>query len=60
MERKMDNATVMIQPGLSYQINLAIPALAAIISAVLVGVVSYYANKHLEKEKAKIADVLKR
>jgi hypothetical protein len=54
------NVSVMIQPELLYQINLAIPALAAIISAVLVGVVSYYANKHLEKEKAKIADILKR
>lgn len=54
------NASVTMQSGLLYQINLAIPALAAIISAMLVGIVSYYANKHLEMEKAKIADNQKR
>lgn len=54
------NASVTMQPGLLYQINLAIPAIAAIISATLVGIVSYYANKHLEMEKARIADNRKR
>lgn len=54
------NVSFAIQPEQLYTINLAIPALAAIISAASVGIISYFANKHLEKEKAKIADIRKR